>query len=308
MIGMLRHRAWWIAAASLLLVVAALWSWNEREPQLLGHPLRYWVVPWEHSHRESPEAVDAAIAAMDESHVPWMVRQLGWRRSTLRWACGSLLNAVGISASTQTPGDIREPVAMVLGRMGSRAAAAIPDLERLAASDPGFGGAAARAAAQSALIQLGRGDRAGWIALARAPTHSGWWHAVEVLTRLGTNAPETPSLLLPIMLGTNAAGYRINATRLYAHAAPRDAGSVSNLALAVRDPVTRLEALRYLAYWGPRAEGAAPAIAEALVDARSDIRRQATNAWRQVCPGSPPVAPTTESAPAAGLAPAPAVR
>ena len=81
------------------------------EPELHGRRLRYWVLPWEHSRFETAESVDAAHAAMEERHVRWLIRELGWKPSMFRAAVAGLLNGISelVASTPALPHEVSSP-------------------------------------------------------------------------------------------------------------------------------------------------------------------------------------------------------
>src|SRR5262245_20825995 len=95
---------WKHGAVGVIVVgLAAGIFWRQREPDLNGHPISYWVLPWIHWQTETPESVEAAHSAMGQPHVRWLMRALQWRPSTWRRGVGNILNRAGFSVEIETP-------------------------------------------------------------------------------------------------------------------------------------------------------------------------------------------------------------
>lgn len=278
----------WLAVGLL-----ALAMWREREPELLGHPVSYWVLGWRHARTETPESVEAAHAAMDASHVRWLRRQLDWRPSLMRGRIARVLNRLGFSAASQGSDDFREQAAAALGRLGDRAREAIGDLEAMSKTTVEPRSFQAQVAARAALVMLGRASPEPLIAQARDPSSMDWYFAADILARLPSHRDKARKIFAEIMHSTNAAGVRCRSIQLYRACQPPVAEAVSNLCRALDDRATCLNALAQLGMLGPVANSATQAVARVFSDPDPAIRQFATNTLYRLTPG---------------LAPAPGVR
>ncbi len=291
----MRSRPVLLGVVILWLVVGllALAIWWQREPDLLGHPVSYWVLGWRHSRTETPESVAAAYAAMDASHVRWLRRQLDWRPSLIRGPIARVLNRLGFSVSSQSSDDFREQAAAALGRLGDRAREAIGDLEAVSKTTVEPRSFQAQVSARAALVMLGKASPESLIAQARNPSSMDWYFAAEILVRLPIHQNEAREIFAAIMHSTNAAGVRCRSIQLYRACQPPVAEAVSNLCRALDDRATCLNALAQLGMLGPAASSATQSVARVFADPDPAIRHFATNTLYRLTPE---------------LAPAPGVR
>ena len=267
-------------------VFAALFAflvWRDAEPVLRGQPLSYWIEPWR-SKAETPEAIAAAYAEMDERHVRWLVRELDWKPSPLRKPIARLVNSMGDMMSSQSPGDRRESAATALGRLGERATPAVPVLRRTTTTTVEPRVWQARCAAYAALIRLGEEPAEPWLEVLRDPRHTNWLYAADVVARLGTNAPGAAELYEAAMNSSLPAGVRIRAMMLYRFAQPNSARTAQVVTQAMSSPAFHSMGLYTLETLGTNAALAAPAVTALLLDTNAAIRRHATNTLRAIAP------------------------
>ncbi len=277
----------------------ALTLWRQREPDLLGHPVSYWVLGWRHAHTETPDSVAAAHAAMDASHVRWLRRQLDWRPSLLRELIASFLYRLGFSVSSQSSDDYREQAATALGRLGDRAREAIDDLEAMSKTTIEPRSFQAKAAARAALVLLGEESSERIVSQARNPTSVDWYSAADILARLPTHRKEALEIFADIMHSTNATGVRCRSIQLYRVCQPPVAEAVSNLCRTLDDRAMRVNSLAQLGMLGPAAGAATQKVAQIFADPDPHIRWFATNALRRLTGPTP--GPTPGLAPASGV-------
>lgn len=161
--------------------------------------------------------------------------------------------------------DFRQPLAArvaaarALGKLGPRAAPAVPDLV--------------------GIVDRLRGDEL-------EPLQEA---VVETLGLIGSAArPALPALARAAARTTDIELARKKAVDQILNAP--DSANVDALAvqLASRDPSLRVRAAKALADLGPAARGAAPALVVALADPDNDARRAAIAAYRAVLPGTKP--------------------
>jgi hypothetical protein len=284
---MRRHRHILIGVATVLLLGAMVLFWSAREPDLLGRPTHYWILPWQ-SRAETPEAIAAAHAAMGASHVRWLRGQLDWSPSRFRKVLDALARAIRFSASFQKQDDYREQAIAALGRLGQRARPAIPKLRALSESDDPFRKTQLRAAAMAALIQLGEASSDKYVAIVQDPHHRDWFFAADVLARVGTNQPGTDRLFAAVMFGPSGPAARARATFLYGYVDPPTREAVSNLTRALDSADTREIALRRLVFMGTNAASATSAVRRCLSDTNQAVRVLATNALVRIAPPAGP--------------------
>lgn len=187
----------------ILLLIAAN-AYRQREPSYLGHPLSYWVEPWQHHNSETPERVAAVYAAMDERAVRWLARQLGWQPSKLKEGTARLLNRFGdFTSDRDYDGGRRGAAVGALTRLGPRAKAAIPELEALSRTNVELQRDALRTAALGALVRI-RGDSLQpYLERLRTASSEEWANLAGILAAQGTNAAEAVPILVEGLLQTN---------------------------------------------------------------------------------------------------------
>jgi len=143
-------------------VVAALglylWATSRSdEPVIRGHPLTYWMLQLFPNAEESPKAIDAAFAEMDEHCIDFMIRQLRWRPSAVIDKLNEFSDRMMHTEPFRQPPDGRVAAAIALSKLGPRAVRAIPALEGVLRSYGGGGGeenGCARGAALAALVLI----------------------------------------------------------------------------------------------------------------------------------------------------------
>lgn len=195
-----------ILAGSFLLIATLLANWliSRREPVYLGHPISYWIEPWQHHGTEPPERETAAFAQMDERAVRWLARQLEWKPSRLKEGFARFLNRFGdITSERDYDGGRRDAAVRALTRLGPRAKAAIPELEALRHTNVELHRDQLRVSATAALVRI-RGDSLQPY-IDQLPTASGeqWANLATILGIQETNAAEAAPILVAGLMQTN---------------------------------------------------------------------------------------------------------
>jgi hypothetical protein len=194
-----------IAVAMVIWVLIMAWrAYEQREPRYLGHPISYWIEPWQHHGTESPEREAAAFAAMDERGVRWLARQLTWKPSRLKEGFARTLNRFGDFMSDRDHDSGRRGAAVrALTRLGTRAQAAIPELEALSQTTVELHRAELRSAAVGALVRIRQEPLQPYIERLRLATEPEWSHLAAILAAQETNAAAAVPVLIAGLTQTN---------------------------------------------------------------------------------------------------------
>ncbi|MGC3960907.1 MAG: hypothetical protein QM813_24125 [Verrucomicrobiota bacterium] len=92
----MRKARTWMVAALVVVALVVIWrAYDRREPDYLGHPISYWIEPWQHHGTEPAERETAAFAEFDDRAVRWLARQLEWKPSKLKEGLARLINRLG---------------------------------------------------------------------------------------------------------------------------------------------------------------------------------------------------------------------
>lgn len=276
-----------VVAAFLFVLAAAASAWLLRrpgEPVYHGHPVSYWIEPWQHHGMEPAENIAAAFSEMDERAVRWLAAQLNWRPSGLKATLNHLVAQVVSAKFFNDLPDRREVAAMGLGRLGPRAISAVPALEAVFQHAAEPRARSARAAALGALIRIRREPLEPYLEKLRDPSASDWRMYAIAMWHQGTNgAPAVPHLvrtleqpvqegIIPTAVNTLAA----------IHSQPELTVPALTRQLDHSNQLVRGNAIRGLALFGTAAKPAWPALTARLQDPVVMVRVAATNALRQI--------------------------
>lgn len=276
-----------LGSVFLLAVAAlALLMQGPNEPVCRGHPISYWIEPWQHLGTEPEENIAAAFSEMDERAVRWLTAQLDWRPSRLKAAVNDLVAKVISARFFNDRPDRREIAAMGLGRLGPRAASAVPALEAVLRNTPAPRADSACAAALAALIRIEHEPLAAYLEKLRDPTAPDWQMVAWAMWHLGTNAaPAVPSLVKALEKPADEGTVRTTVSALAAiHSCPELtvpalAGQLEHADYHVRGCV-----IQGLSVFGAAAKPAWPALTPRLQDPELIVRVLATNALKQIDP------------------------
>ncbi len=271
------------------LLAAALAAWFLRtpaEPVYHGHPISYWIEPWQHHGAEPQTNIAAAFSQMDERAVRWLAAQLDWRPSELKRSLNDMVARLISAKFFSDAPDRREVAGMALGRLGPRAVRAVPALERLVrdAAEPRAGNA--KAAAMAALILI-RGDSPdAYLDKLRNPASPDWVTYATVFWHLGTNgAPAVPHLVKTLadsppehVLPTAACTLGMIRSR------PELSVPALSRMLEHTNHQVRWHAVLGLGQFGPQAKPGWPALVRRLADSDRIVRFATTNALKQIDP------------------------
>lgn len=254
------------------------------EPVYRGHPVSYWIEPWQHHGTEPPESIAAAFAEMDERAVRWFIDQLDWRPSRLKASLNRLVASVISARFFNDAPDRREIAAMALGRLGPRAESAVPALEAVLQETAEPRARSAQAAALGALIRIRQEPLDSFLHKLRDPAARDWEMHAWAMWHLGTNAaPAVPYLVAALEAPAHDGILR---TALSALAAIRSEPALTVPALARHvthsNSSVRWTAIQGLKAFGREARAAWPALTNRLQDPESTVRWAATNALREI--------------------------
>lgn len=269
-----------------MLLLAVFFFVREREPWHRGHPLSYWIEPWQNKN-ESPETVSAVYAEMDQRAVRWLAQEVSWRPSVLWAVFARSLNGLGVSAADELDGDRdrRPQAAMALARLGERAQPAIAALEAATRTTAGRRAFHARYSAMAALIVLGREPKEKHLAvLLDTSNPQKWYEEWNVIASLGTNGIFAMPVLLEIAKSTNNIIIKAQAANLAGNLEPRPEFAVPLLKQAMESPPIRETGLYGLRRLGTNAAAATETVVGYLTDANARVRWAATNILRSVNP------------------------
>lgn len=199
---------WWLlvllgCVASLPILLWAVRS--SPDPVYLGHPISYWIEPWQHNDQETPASVDAAFAKMDGRAVRWLVRQLEWQPSRTKERINNFIASFVSARPFKDRPDRREVAALALMKLGTRAKSAIPALEAASQRRIEPRSWTSRGVALGALMRL-RGDALEpYLAQMKSASFSDWGSLALALGYQGTNAAIAVPLLADSVVkgGTN---------------------------------------------------------------------------------------------------------
>jgi HEAT repeat protein len=272
------------AMFAMVLVALVLLARGGAEPVYHGHPISYWIEPWQHHGTEPEENIAAAFSEMDERAVRWLAGQLDWRPSRLKATLNNLVARVISAKFFNDAPDRREVGAMGLVRLGPRAVSAICALEAVMQDTAEPRANSARAAALGALIRIRGEPLEPHLERLRDPSAPDWQMYARVMLHLGTNAaPAVPYLVNALEKPVHE---EIVLTAVHALAAIHSRPHLTVPALARQldntNTLVRRTAIRGLSFFGAGAKPAWPALTPRLQDPHVMVRIAATNALRQI--------------------------
>jgi HEAT repeat protein len=125
------------------------------EPSYKGKRLHYWVDPWVDGGQESPEEVTAALNAMQNRAIPYLIEKLQWKPSpTMLKLYERFPRFPLFMRYVQGASNPRGPAAHALGQFGPLATNAIPQLLILSRNSDLPSSWYERGCAQAALIKI----------------------------------------------------------------------------------------------------------------------------------------------------------
>lgn len=125
------------------------------EPSYNGKPLHYWVDPWAYGGQESPQDVTAALNAMQNRAIPYLIDKLRWKPRPIMLKLYERFPRFPLFMRyVQGASDPRAPAAHALGQFGPLATNAIPQLLILSSNFDLPSSWYERGCAQAALIKI----------------------------------------------------------------------------------------------------------------------------------------------------------
>ncbi len=194
-------------AVVLVGVLAVIWrSYDRREPSYLGHPISYWIEPWQHHGTEPAEREAAAFAEFDAQAVRWLARQLEWKPSRLKAGFARLINRLGdFTSDRDYDGGRRAAAVRALLRLGPRAKGAIPELEALRQTNVELHRDQLRIAAIAALVRIREEPLQPYMDKLQNASGEEWGRLATILAGQGTNAADAAPILVAGLMQTNRA-------------------------------------------------------------------------------------------------------
>jgi hypothetical protein len=283
-----------ISVALLALVPAGIWlAGSHSEPVYLGHPITYWIEPWQHHNSEPAANIDAAFAEMDDRAVEWLIRELKWQPSSLVAFGNRLAGRFSIHFADRP--DRRERAAMALGRLGPRAARAIPTLEANAGRSAAASFGRVIYPAQAALIQIRREPIQAQIDLVgpHHPLHDRL-SALTLMAYLGKDASNAVPSLVDCLSPTNTSAIRLGALTALRSIGTRSEACLLPVTECLRsnDADLQVSALHTLKLFGASAEPAAPVVAKLTQSTNRMVSMTASNLLQNLSGPAEPKEPT----------------
>jgi hypothetical protein len=252
-----------IVALGILLAIAigvAVWQMGQREPRYEGKPLSYWIG---HTRgNDSPNQHQAALAAMGDKAVPFLIARLRWKPlPAVQWLSSRFPRFPLLADYTDRHRMARQGAVYALGVLGPTARDAIPALEALDPNadpiSPWFG-----ATVRAALASIKQEPLPPYIAKLKDTSDPGWYESAFVMWYHGTNAiAAIPNLIAALEVSTNDVMIRSVACHALSRIHSRPEVCVPALIPILRspDPTERQMGLLAVAGFG---SGAKPAWAE----------------------------------------------
>lgn len=179
-------------------------AYDHREPSYLGHPISYWIEPWQHHGTEPAENEAAAFAEFDDRAVRWLARQLEWQPSKLKEGLARLINRLGdFTSDRDYDGGRRAAAVRALIRLGPRAKAAIPELEALSQTNVELQRDQLRIAATAALVRIREEPLQPYLEKLQHASGAEWGRLATILGAQGTNAAKAAPILVAGLMQTN---------------------------------------------------------------------------------------------------------
>jgi hypothetical protein len=196
----------------------AVWRAGPREPRYQGKALSYWIG---HTRgNASPKEHQAALAAMGNKAVPFLIARLRWKPSpAVRWLMASFPRSPLLADYTFRHRVARYGAVYALGMLGPTAREAIPALEVLdpnaEAITPYFG-----ASLGAALASIRQAPITPYIDKLKDTSDPGWYQSAFLMCYLGTNAVAAiPNLIAAMEVTTNV--NNVDIRRFASHALSR---------------------------------------------------------------------------------------
>jgi HEAT repeat protein len=282
----------------VILVVAGLglvaWlSLRAHEPSYKGKPLTYWIDPPASGGHESATERAAALAAMRDRAVPYLVGRLRWKPSpTVQGLYNKYPNFPLFIAYQQGQWDPRGQAAHDLGEFGPMASNAIPELTAASSTRDLNSSWYVELCAKAALIKIRQESLAPYIdqltntSVSNSLGIENWYQNALIIGEMGTNAAAAvPNLILALGTTNNEV---IQAHALVALGEIRSRPEVCIPAMVpfLRSPdvALRQKAVTALGEFGEAAKPAWAELTRCLGDSNPWTRQAAASVLKSIDP------------------------
>lgn len=190
--------------------LAAWWVLRSDEPSYKGKSLSYWIDPWNRGGHETEAERYAALAAMRDTAIPYLTKQLHWKPSSIMQKLYKQFPDFPPFVSyIQGGSDPRGAAAHALGEFGPFATNAVPDLA-FASTNHDLGSSwYQQMCARAALIKIKRESLDPYIEKLKDTSINGfasleqWYQNALMIGEFGTNAAAAVPNLISALGPTN---------------------------------------------------------------------------------------------------------
>ena len=175
------------------------------EPSCKGKPLHYWVDPWAYGGQESPQDVTAALNAMQNRAIPYLIDKLRWKpRPIMLKLYQQFPRFPPFMSYVQGASNPRGPAAHALGQFGPLATNAIPQLLILSSNSDLSSSWYDRGCAQAALVKIRQEPLTPYIdKLKDTSDLDAWYQNAMMIGEFGADATNAIPNLLSALNPTN---------------------------------------------------------------------------------------------------------
>ena len=284
-----------IALVILLVAVLGTIAWQvlrEREPSYNGKPLSYWIDPQRPSdpraQHNTPEEFSAAVTAMGDKAVPFLVKRLHWKPSPIvQTLCRWFPTFPPFARSAQGGSDPRQSAAYALGLLGPLAREAVPELEALSTSTSDPPSSAHRSNFKFALISIRQEPLAPYIEKLADTSNHDWYENILIIGAFGANATAAIPNLIAVLGTTNNPNNSLvqqHVCQALASIHSRPEVCVPALVPMLKSPDTSVRQMAVFALrsFGSAAKPAWAGLTESLQDPDPWIREAAAKLLKQI--------------------------
>ena len=283
---------WRLAICGLILAMVFLLAYRWRvagEPAYKGKRLGYWIDPAMIDGRESPQEVTAALSAMRDQAIPYLVNKLHWKPARMmKQLYNRFPNFSPIYQYMHGGADPRGYAAHALGQMGPMARKAVLELETLRdAPDDTPSSWYARMCAKAALIKIKQESIVPYLEQLRDKTDlTAWYQNALLLGEFGTNADAAVPCLIEALGPTNHQVIQSHACSALFRIHSRPEVCVPALTPLLKSPIlaVRQNALNALSSFRQAAKPAWNDIVKCLEDPDPWMRQLASKTLRVIDP------------------------